>query len=161
MAGDKNWRGFNLAIGESDGEAMLNVAEVAEVSSLLRATGVATTTEWKTERTVTVAKRSLDSLLPEILDPTAGAAYLKLDIQGYESAALDGAFRSLGRFDAIEMEMSTIPLYEGESLFPSLTMRMSDAGFDLFSLETVLVDYIKGRVLQVEGLFVSRGSVSS
>lgn len=159
MADDPNWRGFNVAIGECDGEAVLNVTDISEVCSLLPATGAATTAAWRTGRAVTVSKRSLDSLLPELLDPTAGAAYLKLDIQGYEAAALDGAIQSLKRFVAIEMEMSTIPLYEGESLFPSLVVRMAEAGFELFSLDTVLVDYNKGRVLQVEGLFVSRGAV--
>jgi FkbM family methyltransferase len=155
MAADPGWAGWNVALGAADGEADLFAPAVTEVSSLLPATGAGITGEWKTDRTVRVPVRRLDGLFGEMVRD-GDVVYWKMDVQGFEGPALDGAAAVLPRVAALELEMSTTPLYAGEAVLPELMYRLHTAGFDLFSLDTVLVDYRTGRVLQVEGVFARR-----
>jgi FkbM family methyltransferase len=148
-----DWEALNFAVSDRDGTAEIHAAEVSEVSSLLPATGAAMTGNWTATRSQTVQVRRLDSLFPDL--PAGGKpVYLKMDIQGSERAALDGAERLLGETAAVEMELSTIPLYAGETLLPDMVYHMSLKGFGVYSIDPALVDYINGRVIQVEVLFV-------
>jgi FkbM family methyltransferase len=151
------WEAHNIALGERDGEAELNVCDISEVSSLLPATGAATTASWTATNKQKVGIRTLDTLLPEI-ERGGERVYLKLDVQGYERQALAGAEQVLGRIVALEIESSTIPLYEGEWLFPEAVSRVSEKGFRVFSIEPVVVDHLSGEVLQFEILFARQHS---
>jgi FkbM family methyltransferase len=147
------WEALNFAVCDRDGEVEINVAEISEVSSLLPATGAAVTGDWSATRRQKVPSHRLDSLFPDLAaggDPV----YLKMDVQGAERVALDGAERMLGAVVAIELELSTIPLYVGETLLPEMVHHLGRKGFGVFSIDTVLVDNNTGRVLQAEVLFV-------
>ena len=61
-----------------------------------------------------VPVRRLDRVLPETVDLDGRRTFLKLDVQGYERAVLDGAeglFRD-GVLVGVQTEMSLVPLYE-------------------------------------------------
>jgi FkbM family methyltransferase len=155
MAGDPSWSGVNVALGASGGEADLFTPPITEVSSLLPATGSAITGEWKSTQSVRVRVQTLDELVPQVAGE-GDVIYCKMDVQGSEAAVLDGSAHVLPRFAGLELEMSTVPLYRGETLFPAMLGRLDAAGYDLFSLDSVLVDYRTGRLLQVEGVFTRR-----
>jgi FkbM family methyltransferase len=154
------WEAHNLALGERDGEAEFNVCVIPEVSSFLTATGAATTGEWTATTRQTVRVRALDSLLPE-LKRADDRIYLKLDIQGYERYALAGAEQALEEVLALELEASSIPLYEGEWLLPEMIHHLSHKGFRVFSIDPVLVDHVSGEVLQFEVLFARNRGTNS
>jgi FkbM family methyltransferase len=156
MGGDASWSGMQVALGAGRGEAELFTPPISEVSSLLPATGAGITGGWKSTRSVRVQVQTLDDLLPEVAGD-GDVIYCKMDVQGSEAAVLDGGAGVLGRIAGFELEMSTVPLYAGEALFPTLLARLDRAGYDLFSMDTVLVDYRTGRLLQVEGVFSRRG----
>ena len=79
---------------------------------------------------------------------------LKIDTQGYEAPVLDGAGDLLSRFAAVSLELSFVPLYEGQQLYDQLTGRLRDAGFTLYCLDAGFGDPRTGRMLQCDGLFV-------
>jgi FkbM family methyltransferase len=86
----------NAALGQDDGTAQLFVRhDAVGKSSLIRHRGDA----------VTVPQRSLDSLLRDA--PVRGNAILKLDVEGSELAALEGAQSTLGSLEnyAIMVEL--------------------------------------------------------
>ena len=82
---------------------------------------------------------------------------LKIDVQGYEKPVLDGAPRILASCRALVLEMSSIPLYEGQILALQLWEWLDTAGFDVWSLEPEFRNPRSNRMLQMDGLFVSRG----
>ena len=86
------------------------------------------------------------------LDPDR--TLLKVDTQGFEAQVLDGAGPLLGRLAAISLELSFVPLYEGQQLFDDLVTRLRDAGYVLYALEAGFGDRRTGRMLQCDGLFV-------
>ena len=156
-ARDPAWDCRRLALGDRDGVAEIHVAGNSVSSSLLTVLDrhVAAAPGSRTARTESVPIACLDSVAGEVL-PVAGAAYLKLDVQGAELAVLRGAEANLARVAAIEAELSLVPLYEGQPLFAEVVRRLDAAGFALVSVEQGFTDPATGELLQLDGLFVRR-----
>jgi FkbM family methyltransferase len=156
-ADDPLWECRRLALSDSDGETELHVSENAVSSSLLdmevRHLEAAPTSRYvATER---VAQARLDALADE-LRLAGDGVYLKLDVQGSEAKALEGARDTLQRVVAIETELSLVPLYRDQLLFREMLDLLDDAGYDLVSLEPAYADPRNGHVLQVDGIFLRR-----
>ena len=96
------------------------------------------------------AKRSLRGST-ELLRPQE-RAYLKLDIQGYERHVLDGAGDALARFEALELELSVTPLYEGQPSLAEMLPLLEQRGFKPVSIEPILLDD-DGLLMELDGLF--------
>ena len=95
---------------------------------------------------------TLDSVAPPYLEG-AEAPFLKIDTQGYEWHVLDGALATLLKVHGIQMELSLVPLYEGQRLWRECIERLETAGFILWALQPVFIDLTNGRTLQWDGLF--------
>jgi FkbM family methyltransferase len=83
----------------------------------------------------------------------ARAPLLKIDTQGYEWQVLDGAMTSLPNIKGVLIELSLLPLYEGQRLWMDYVERLEGAGFVLWSLEPAFIDPTNGRTMQWNGLF--------
>jgi FkbM family methyltransferase len=82
-------------------------------------------TEWGTvTQTMEVATKRLDDI-PE----AAGADYLKLDLQGGELGALQGATRLLEDVLVIHLEVQFVPFYKNQPLLAELDQVLRRAGF--------------------------------
>lgn len=154
---DPLWECRHLALSDSDGETELHVSENAVSSSLLdmetRHLEAAPASRYiATER---VRQARLDALADELRLPGDGV-YLKLDVQGSEARALEGALDTLSRVVAIETELSLVPLYRDQPLFREMLDFLDDAGYDLVSLEPAYADPRNGHVLQVDGILLRR-----
>jgi FkbM family methyltransferase len=154
-AKDGRWECVNLALGVECGQTTFHENPISEVSSLLPATGLENTQGWRSTRPLTVAVRTIDSLLDDL--SWDGGLYIKLDVQGYEMQVLSGAGEAVRRASAIELELSTVELYRGSVLFPDAVWELRQLGFSLFSTEPALVDYQSARVLQLDCIFVRDG----
>jgi hypothetical protein len=95
---------------------------------------------------------TLDSVAPPYLDG-AQAPFLKIDTQGYEWQVLDGALATLPKVRGIQIELSLIPLYEGQHLWRESIERLEAEGFTLWRLQPAFDDPANGRTLQWDGLF--------
>ncbi len=95
---------------------------------------------------------TLDSVAPPYLEG-AQAPFLKIDTQGYEWHVLDGALATLPKVRGIQMELSLVPLYEGQRLWRECIERLEAEGFVLWALQPAFVDPATGRILQWDGLF--------
>jgi hypothetical protein len=82
---------------------------------------------------------------------------LKIDVQGYEKQVLEGAPRVLGACRAVMIEMSLLPLYEGQVLARELWDLLVSKGFAPWSLGPGFCDPVTGRMLQFDGVFVRHG----
>jgi hypothetical protein len=100
----------------------------------------------------TIDVRTLDE---EFAGVSRGArhVYLKLDVQGYEGAVLDGARRALPSIDTIQLELSLVPLYEGGPLMDEMWARLRGMGYQMVSIEPGFADDRTGLLLQVDGIF--------
>ena len=78
---------------------------------------------------------------------------LKLDVQGAEGLALQGASELLRRVDAVWTEVSFRPLYDGAVSFEALYEQCRKAGFILRSISEGFRG-TNGELLQADALFV-------
>lgn len=162
-AGDPVWHvAPRCALGEREGEVTIHVAGNSVSSSLLP----------MLDRHVQSAPQSAtvaEELVPMVmLDAVTGfglkdakRALLKVDTQGYELPVLKGAIRTLQQCQGVRLEMSIVPLYEGQSLYREVIDHLDRLGFDLWALLPGFVDPGSGRLLQMDGLFFRGGSSSS
>lgn len=137
------------AISSSSGSAVLHVNQKAFTTSLLatlepeemisegvQKTDVLTLDDW-------AAKQGIQSV-----------QFIKLDLQGNELAALQGAERLLdGGVDVILTEVNFVRRYDGTCLFHDLASFLDSKGFRLYRLYELITDSV-GAWKQGDALFV-------
>ncbi len=152
--GDSLWTTHNCAIGSEDGWAEINVAANLQSSSLLamlpRHLNSAPESSYQGVERVQV--RRLDTVLPEVMKP-GDVLYLKSDTQGYESEVVNGGEEALRRAAGVQMELSLVPLYSGETLLADMIHELDKRGLQLMSIEPAFADPATGQLLQVDGIF--------
>jgi hypothetical protein len=72
---------------------------------------------------------------------------------------LAGATGILASFVGIELELSLVPLYEGQLLYDVMIDKLRGLGFELFAVFPGYVAETTGRTLQFDGVFVRRDLV--
>jgi FkbM family methyltransferase len=128
---DPHARLFNKAIAAQPGSAAMHVSRWDVSSSLLPIAQAQHDnfpfTEESRQETVSMAP------LAECLDASTieGIALLKLDVQGYELAALQGCEALLERFRFVYVEASFIELYVGQALATEVIAYLFAKGFKL------------------------------
>lgn len=157
---DPDWSARRLALGPADGTVSLNVAgNVAAASSSvlpmlprhLRAQPDAAYA-----RTVEVPMRRLDSIWEELVPPDA-VSFIKLDVQGFEAAVLEGAEESVRRALGLQLEISLTPLYEGAGSMRELIDLIDDLGMRMVYAVPGFADPETGELLQLDGVFFRPG----
>lgn len=153
--GDPSWTTVNAAVGAAPGVIEINVAANSYSSSVLPMTDAHRLAAPGSDfvRSEQVPLTTVAALVEEHrVDPSR--TLLKIDTQGYEAAVLDGAAAVLDQIAAVQMELSTVPLYDGQPLYDDMVGRMRAAGFAIFALEGGFSDPRTGRMLQCDGFFV-------
>lgn len=96
---------------------------------------------------------SLDEIGPGFTSNSKNI-FLKIDVQGFEQEVLKGGEQMIAQAKGIEMEISLIPLYEGQTwLLPEVLSFMKERGFQLTSIVPAFTDHKTGKVLQCNGIF--------
>jgi hypothetical protein len=99
-----------------------------------------------------ITVRRLDDITDHYYRP-GNKLFVKIDTQGYEKRVLEGCRGSLDRIEGFQLELSLVPLYEGESLITEMITELKGRGYLLKLIETGHLDYRTGELLQVEGYF--------
>lgn len=148
-ARDARWECLSYALGDTDSTTEIYVAGNSESSSLLQMldTHVKNCPSSAYVGTEKVNVTRLDSI------GYTGNIYLKIDTQGYEMKVLTGAYRTLPYIQAIELEMSLVPLYEGEILFREMYDYLDSMGFGLVSVYPGFSSPTTGYLLQFDAIF--------
>ena len=155
---DAHWTvAERMAISDRDGQTEIHVAGNLASSSLLPMLDshrtAAPASRFVATQTVPMAR--LDTVADRFLK-NGECLFIKIDVQGFESKILDGAPLILKRGIGLQLELSLVPLYQGETLFQPMLERLDKLGFELWSLIPGFVDKGTGRLLQVDGVFFRR-----
>ena len=156
FGGDRHFEAFPFALGASPAELTIYRSAYSPSSSLLRmgATHRRAFPHTTDVDEVRVHVETLDAVLGGC--PLDGHVLLKLDVQGFEAAVLQGARETLQRVSLVLVELSLEPLYEGEPLFDDVYRQLTSAGFTLRGVVDMLRQPSDGRPLQVDALFEVR-----
>ncbi|MED4585419.1 FkbM family methyltransferase [Brevibacillus choshinensis] len=156
-ANDPNWNCKQLALGSYSGLREMNRAGNSYSSSLLpmldRHVENAPDSGYVGKETVSISR--LDSLGQDSIGEN-DRIYLKIDTQGYELEVLKGSERMLQKVEAVELELTVVPLYDRQVLYQQLIQYMDIMGFDLVWMERGFSDQTTGEVLQFDGIFLRR-----
>lgn len=152
---DSDWHVYpRCALGDREGEVEINIAGNSESSSILPMleTHRAAAPQSAYQGKEIVPLKTLDMAAGQYLKDVR-APFLKIDTQGFEWQVLDGARETLPRIKGIQVELSLVPLYEGQRLWREVIDRLEAEGFTLWAFKPVFSDPISGRTLQVDGIF--------
>ena len=143
---------FATAVGDVDGEIEFHCNSHSQSSSILRHSAAdekASGANGRT-RTVVVPIQKLDTLFANV--QLESPTLLKLDLQGYELAALKGAGQLLQRVDYIVVEAVFEEFYVGEPHFEDIWEFLRAAGFRMLRPMAFLCDR-QGAISQTDVLF--------
>lgn len=151
---DPAWDVYNYAIGDVEEKREINIAGNSYSSSLLSMlpAHLESAPESKYVGKESIEVKTVDAIFG-LLCKTSRNVYMKIDTQGFESRVLAGAERSLQHIDTIQMEMSLVPLYDGELCFNEMCLFMDRKGYTLVAIENGFSDPASGQLLQVDGIF--------
>jgi len=137
---DDSWFCHRLALGDTDGQAMINISENSVSSSLLPVC------KWTVEAERSIAYRDqeavlvrrLDAVVPELTD--AKSIFLKVDAQGFESRVIEGARTIIDRFAMVQLEVAWTPSYEGQAELGVMVGLMNGLGFQPIQVDPAWTD---------------------
>ena len=155
---DKKWQVHDqAAIGDQDGEIMINVSENSVSSSVLPMKDLhlsaAPTSAFISSEKVPVYK--LDSISEKYLNKDS-RLFIKIDTQGFEWEVLNGAKNTISRASGIICELSLVPLYDNQRLWREIIDRLDSEGFMLWALQKGFTDQKTGQSLQMDGIFLRK-----
>ncbi len=149
------WEVLPLALGKDPGSATLNISSNRDSSSLLpmldRHRKSAPTIVLDGNAEIQVAR--LDNLYWTLCSPE-NKVFLKIDTQGFEAAVLEGASDCLRHCTAVQVELSLVPLYEGQALIEDLIRWLRERSYSPIWFSHGFRDRVDCRLLQMDGIFV-------
>lgn len=157
-ANDGCWDVYQYAVGDATGDVTINIAGNSALSSsilpMLNSHADAAPSSRYVDKE-TVRQDRLDCLLPELGVSADQRTFIKIDVQGYEAAVLDGASGLLrdGGVFGMQLELSLIPLYEGAMTYRDGLDRVEAYGMSLMDVSPVFTDPTSGRLLQADAVF--------
>lgn len=150
---DPNWIAHNFALGRETGTSKINLASNDFMSSsILTPTDHLSsfpTVKFSDYEEIAVVR--LDSMFDAI---ESNCSLLKLDVQGFEFEALNGAGNLLDSIALIELETAFRPMYEGEMNHSRILRWLEEKNFSVYSISQPSVDK-SGRVGYVDCLLVN------
>lgn len=152
---DAKWDIYpRCALGDHIGEAEINIAGNSASSSLLPMLdshlSAAPHTAYVGKESVPLL--TLDSVATDYVAKFKNP-FLKIDTQGFEWLVLNGAQNMLPHMRGVLIELSLLPLYEGQHLWLEIIARLENEGFVLWAIQPGFTDPDSGRSLQVDGIF--------
>ena len=147
----KPWSALPMGLGSIESELTINISGNSGLSTSLLKMGSVHLSNFPETATVATAKvliSTLDKQL-EVLGIDPRKILLKLDVQGYEAEVLKGASQSLAKIPLCYLEVSLVPLYEGETTFLPILNMLSEAGHEVIDVFRGLTAK-NGQLLQMD-----------
>jgi FkbM family methyltransferase len=157
---DPDWETVNIALGSKDSKCEINISDNSSSSSILDITPThlraMASAQYIGKEQITI--RKMDSIFNQYFNP-GNKLFIKLDTQGYEKHVINGAENAMNKAVGVQIEMSLVPLFEGELLLADMVNLMFYKGFVLWSLEDEFNNPETGQLLQVNGIFLHKNLV--
>lgn len=150
-------RGFvvhPVALSDRAGEADFHLNAYPAASSLLPTTDLCRKEYPQTARS-SMCRVRLARLDDELPDPPQDSL-VKIDAQGHELPIIRGGQRVLVAARAILIEMTFLPLYEGQALFNEVHRSLDELGFDLAGFLNQLTQQSSGWPLFAHCVYLKR-----
>lgn len=128
---DPDWQvAPRAAIGAAAGETTLNISPESDMSSLLPLTddAVEKFASVRPTGSETVPITTLAAEIPRYAN-SGDAIFVKSDTQGYEAEVLNGLGEAASRVVGLQLELSLVPIYQGQPDHLTVLNRIGELGF--------------------------------
>jgi len=151
---DPAWTTVRCALGEEGGTVTLHVSGTSQSSSVLPMlpSHLAADPASAYVGDETVDMTTLGAQIEAHVRPD-DRLFVKIDTQGSELQVLAGAGEQLGRVLGLQLELSLVPLYEGQPLIEEVVATVRARELVPAAIEPDYFDAGTGRLLQADGLF--------
>lgn len=149
----ENFECYNVAISDFQNHTFIHRSNYDYSSSLLEMGDIHKnafpySADEKLEKVQVV---TLDTILSgKILEKPI---LIKIDVQGNEGAVINGAKKTLEKTDYLICELSLVPLYKEQLLFPEIHHQIANLGFQFTGQLGELLHPNTKQVLQIDALF--------
>jgi len=143
VAADSKWAAHQLALSDSSGVRIINVARQSSASSFLAPSPASIKNfgaESEVSYTEEVSTRTLMDVWSDTVGSPATECFLKIDTQGWDLNVLRGAGTIVDSLPALQIEATFQPLYEGVPTFVDSMNSVLDRGFRVSGLFPVVLD---------------------
>ena len=149
-------RAFHCALGDTSGDSEIHRSEFSPSSSILPMDEMHRSefphTAASTAEQIVI--RRLDDVVAEL--DLGERPFLKIDVQGFESQVIGGGVKTLKRVSAIVIELTSYPLYQGQSTFEEVQDQLEKIGFWFRGTVDQMYSPQDGRILQFDALFENK-----
>ena len=143
-----------MALGDRDGTVTLNVSAESDMSSTLDFTeemrGLLDDSGYVGTEQAEIAR--LDTVFDRFVAPNA-RVLLKVDTQGTERQVVAGAGNTLDRVTLLQLEMSIVPVYQGEPTYLDTIAWLADRGFHPVLFIPGYFNRRTARLIAMDGIF--------
>lgn len=158
---DGKWRAVRVAVGAEEANVAINVSGNRALSSSILPMLEAHRQAAPHSAYVgveAVRQDRLDVLLWEAGFQGNQRAFLKIDVQGYERAVLDGAEKIFAEANivGVQLELSFVPLYDGGMSYREAFEFADRRGMTIMGIDPVFADTQTGQLLQADAVFFAR-----
>jgi FkbM family methyltransferase len=155
-----NFKAFNVALGDTDGEIEFHRNEFSASSSILPMADLHKQNYPFTDKEylskVKVAR--LDDIAKDLV--IEGDLLIKIDVQGYEDKVIQGGRSLINRATILLIETSFNPLYLGQPLFGDIYECLRDDFHYMGSLyQSQSTSRIDGSILQEDSIFINKSNI--
>jgi FkbM family methyltransferase len=153
----RNLTVFECAVSDHEGRAVLFENAYAPASSLLPVSKISTDEFPQTaghQKEVGVAVRRLDDLID--LDTLEKEILIKIDVQGLEDKVIRGGEKTFRSAKFVMIEMSFVPMYDGQPLFEEAHELLVNLGFRFAGIKNQVDSPTTGQPLFVHCLYVNK-----
>ncbi|BCU76154.1 FkbM family methyltransferase [Luteolibacter sp. LG18] len=156
-AKDSKWTiAPRMAVGAEAGEVSINVSQNNDMSSILPVADpmLEALPKSRIVTTETVQVKTVDSLFNEFVE-AGDKVFVKVDTQGFEMPVLEGSTGTIAanRIAGWQLELSMIPLYQGESTFDDITAWLKAKGYETHFIIPGYFSKKLMRQLQIDSIF--------
>ncbi len=154
--GDDGWQvPAPLALGDADTPLTLNRSAASDMSSALALTAemAGLLDDAAVVARETVAQARLDRIWPDHVRD-GDRVLLKIDTQGFDDRVLAGAAGVIDRIAAIQLELSIVPVYQGQTDWRSMMDRLAALGFVPVLFLPGYFNRSTARLIEMDGVFV-------
>lgn len=153
----KNLTVFECAVSDHEGRAVLFENGYAPASSLLPVSKISTDSFPQTadhQKEVGVSVRRLDDLID--FDVLEKEILIKIDVQGLEDKVIRGGEKTFRSAKFVLIEMSFVPMYDGQPLFEEAHELLVNMGFRFAGIKNQVDSPTTGQPLFVHCLYVNK-----
>jgi len=154
---DKNWQVVNIAVGDQDGETIINESNYSLSSSILPMSKLHLEAK-KNSNYIGKQKASIKKIDTFIDSENLikNNLFLKIDTQGFEYQVINGSIKNLKNIRAILCELTLVELYEGQRLWLEIVELLAANNFEIWSLEKGFQNSKNKQILQIDCIFLNK-----